>query len=186
MKSMDWIAWAAGLFEGEGCFTLTRSGNRRYPRATLNSTDPDILRRFHEIVGVGSIYLSNAKDRPTHYKQQEAWVAHGIENVRKVAQMFAPYLGERRTARLEELLAWEPAPPRVLPDHCSDPVSASVAGATAHEVKGEKPCDRCRLSRNLYAREKRQERRLSGVHFASDGAAFRRPKPPDSSPPETA
>lgn len=46
------IAWAAGLFEGEGC--MTRSGSQKVMR--LVSTDEDTVRRFWEIVAVGKVY----------------------------------------------------------------------------------------------------------------------------------
>src|SRR5712691_1669149 len=46
------IAWAAGLFEGEGCFTQ----NRGRPVARLTTTDVDIVVRFAEAIGWGMIY----------------------------------------------------------------------------------------------------------------------------------
>jgi hypothetical protein len=46
------VAWAAGLFEGEGCLTIT-SGQ---PVMRLNSTDEDAPQRFYEIVGAGKVY----------------------------------------------------------------------------------------------------------------------------------
>ena len=46
------IAWAAGLFEGEG--TITRCDGRLHLRMQL--TDLEVLERFAEIVGTGKIY----------------------------------------------------------------------------------------------------------------------------------
>ena len=43
------IAWAAGLFEGEG--TITQSGGRLYVR--LKMTDESIVLRFAEIARFG-------------------------------------------------------------------------------------------------------------------------------------
>lgn len=48
------IAWAAGLFEGEGSFDHS-AGNAHRPRATMSLTDQDVLERFMRAVGVGTI-----------------------------------------------------------------------------------------------------------------------------------
>jgi hypothetical protein len=50
------IAWAAGLFEGEGCLSFSTVRGERYPQAMLKTTDRDVLARFHRIVVVGAIY----------------------------------------------------------------------------------------------------------------------------------
>ena len=46
------IAWAAGLFEGEGCATVS---NGR-PRLVLRMTDEESVRRFGDTVGIGRVY----------------------------------------------------------------------------------------------------------------------------------
>src|SRR5689334_3983660 len=43
------LAWAAGLFEGEGCFHFASRANRVIV-ASLTTTDEDVVRRFHAIV----------------------------------------------------------------------------------------------------------------------------------------
>jgi hypothetical protein len=53
------IAWAAGLFEGEGsCYGTVRSDryNTRRIRMNLRMTDQDVVERFAKVVGVGSVY----------------------------------------------------------------------------------------------------------------------------------
>ncbi len=49
---MQEIAWAAGLFEGEGC--ITKNGNS--PALRLNSTDEETVIRFQRIIGAGAVY----------------------------------------------------------------------------------------------------------------------------------
>jgi hypothetical protein len=46
------IAWAAGLFEGEGCITEV---DKRFV-AALKNTDEWVVRRFHDIVERGRAY----------------------------------------------------------------------------------------------------------------------------------
>lgn len=55
------LAWAAGLFDGEGCSTLA---GRRYkgepspwvqPRLSIAQCDPEVLEKFQSIFGVGTI-----------------------------------------------------------------------------------------------------------------------------------
>jgi len=58
MLTLD-TAWAAGLFEGEGsvCWlNMSTTNQRRVPNLGLSTTDEDVIRRFHSIVGVGFVY----------------------------------------------------------------------------------------------------------------------------------
>lgn len=94
------LGWAAGLFEGEGCLTIS-SGT--IPRAKLRSTDEEVVRQFHRIVGFGRVreepyFLKNG------HKMQWEWYALKRE-VPDVIALLYPLLGERRRARADELLA---------------------------------------------------------------------------------
>jgi hypothetical protein len=95
------IAWAAGLFEGEGCFSLQSRGN---PRATLSMTDFDVVRRFAEVVGFGTVF-DKVPPRLPHHKPQLAWRVTSFERTQALIAMFWPWLGERRRARAVEILA---------------------------------------------------------------------------------
>jgi hypothetical protein len=100
------IAWAAGLFEGEGCFTVQRQRQYPpyvyvYPQASLGMTDEDMVRRFHAIVGVGNVSPMIVDKRG--YKPMWRWQAYG-EPVLGVIEMLGPYLGQRRRERALELL----------------------------------------------------------------------------------
>jgi hypothetical protein len=46
------IAWAAGLFEGEGCITL--SGERF--QLALNNTNEGVVYAFRRILDIGRVY----------------------------------------------------------------------------------------------------------------------------------
>jgi hypothetical protein len=94
------LAWAAGLFEGEGCLTTylrsSRPGGRKYRAAELSiySTDPDVLRTFHRIVGVGQI---------NRHRRSET-VGKPAEHVQAVVAALWPWLHSRRRARIVEVL----------------------------------------------------------------------------------
>lgn len=101
-KNSD-IAWAAGLFEGEGSMYPYRDSKtgRLYPRLDLASTDEDVVRRFSRIVDGRAVYgpIQRGEKKPFW-----RWQATGGP-AKKALALFAPYLGERRTARMHEVLA---------------------------------------------------------------------------------
>jgi hypothetical protein len=97
------IAWAAGLFEGEGCMTV--SGGQ--PMMRLNSTDEDTPQRFCEIVAAGKVY--GPYRRPPPRKPVWIWVAYGIDAMLTV-QLIGPWFGERRRRRAKELFGTKYVP----------------------------------------------------------------------------
>jgi hypothetical protein len=106
-------AWAAGFFDGEGCFTIRRASQygdrwhrRARPVATLANTDFDALQRFHVIAGVGTIRKRTpVPDR----KPCWLWATSGA-GVTTVYELLAPWLSERRLQRVQEILRETAAP----------------------------------------------------------------------------
>lgn len=94
------IAWAAGLFEGEG-FLCTHRGTAI--RAGLSMTDRDVVERFAAVVGCGHVRLK--EPQRGHWKAQYLWNVCRVDDVRELIHAFWPYLGERRRKRAAELLA---------------------------------------------------------------------------------
>ena len=84
-------AWAAGLFEGEGCISIRPDVKSVILK--LSSTDKDILDRFHKIVGGGAIYESKVKPGR---KPCWEWNMGLKKDVVKTLERFLPYFGERR------------------------------------------------------------------------------------------
>lgn len=97
------IAWAAGLFEGEGCFTIQRTRQYRYPVASLQMTDEDTVRRFYDVVGVGRLYLDQ-KPYGLGTKTMHQWRASARADFAAVVELLSPWLGKRRLARVEEIM----------------------------------------------------------------------------------
>lgn len=99
------IAWAAGLFEGEGCFTACRArrGPRQYMRASLAMTDEDVVRDFAAAVGVGRV---NGPYRTTeNRKPQWRWDLHGYGACQAFVQALMPWLGDRRLVQAANCFA---------------------------------------------------------------------------------
>lgn len=95
------IAWAAGLFEGEGSITTSRG---RF-RLQIEMTDEESVRRFHAIVAAGRVYGPYTYTRPDGYIRNPVfqWKANGGEAAR-AGRLLRPWLGTIRRARLDEIL----------------------------------------------------------------------------------
>lgn len=99
-------AWAAGLFEGEGCLTwMKHPGEYRYPAASLAMSDEDAVRRFASIIEVGKVTIPKKRDGR---KQQWHWRAFGAAMVARLDETIGPYLCQRRRSKLDELLTFQP------------------------------------------------------------------------------
>jgi len=107
------VAWAAGVFEGEGSVYIRRfvRGKNRTEHLhggfRVQMTDRDVLERIQEATGVGRINPCE----PTGFgsKSSWAWQVQNREAFEHVANLFRPYLSERRRARLTEVerqLTW--------------------------------------------------------------------------------
>ena len=98
------VAWAAGFFEGEGCIKTQKAN---YQAICINNTDKDVIERFVSIVNYGNLngpYKSNGrKHKPTH-KPYWSWEISKKSEVKRILEMFLPYLGKRRSQRAEQAL----------------------------------------------------------------------------------
>ena len=101
---MGELAWAAGLFEGEGCISVSRRGDRPSPAwvLVLGMTDEDAVRAFHCIVGVGTVYCR--KEIPNHCRAMWIWRCGSRNDIAYVLASFLPFLNKRRTAKAREAL----------------------------------------------------------------------------------
>ena len=101
-QGWEWNAWAAGLFEAEGCISATA----RSPRLILECGDEDAVARFATIFGgpvLGPYQRGLTKAgmprRPTY-----RWQVGGLARCVAVATRLRPWLSERRRSRLRELV----------------------------------------------------------------------------------
>lgn len=96
------VAWAAGLFEGEGCIKGRKYNGSMYLRLHLNSTDRDTVYRFAQIVGVGGIRYDEYEN--PNWSPQWCWYASSFEDVQAVIALLWRWFGDRRRARATQLL----------------------------------------------------------------------------------
>jgi hypothetical protein len=95
------IAWAAGLFEGEGCITKLNRGTTI--QLSITSTDYDVLEKFKGIVGCGTIYLNGTPRKDTH-KQAYRWALSASRDVKVILGLIRPHLCLRRAEKADEAL----------------------------------------------------------------------------------
>ena len=99
---MHTIEWAAGLFEGEGCFSFkTKANGKKYGRLSLKMTDKDIVEKFAEVVGYGNVNYLKTQDG---WKDAYCWEICKITEVRRIAAAMLPYLGDRRAHKALDIL----------------------------------------------------------------------------------
>ncbi|MDQ6858875.1 MAG: hypothetical protein M3Z65_07770 [Chloroflexota bacterium] len=94
-SSEEGLAWAAGLFDGEGSVGLTGDPHRPSVWMELSQASaaavPDVLERFRAVVGVGRISGPRVVPSPWSKLPQYRWEAARFPDVERVAQMLYPY-----------------------------------------------------------------------------------------------
>jgi len=88
------LAWAAGFFDGEGCFSYTEKAG--YATVTIGQVDRRVLDRFQEAVGgVGKIYGPYTTRSPSRLskKPQYQYRAHRRAAEQSIAAMLWFMLG---------------------------------------------------------------------------------------------
>src|ERR1700693_2978835 len=57
-------AWAAGLFDGEGCTCIQHGNGYKYLHLDIGQVHVEVLKKFHDVVGgLGKIHGPYAKSR---------------------------------------------------------------------------------------------------------------------------
>ena len=104
MSPHEELIWLAGLMEGEGSFMLSTSSvqGRRYQHArmTVGMSDKDVVEHVARLFGT-SVYAYTPK-KPPHKVIYSAQV-NGLK-ARWFMERLLPYMGERRAAKIREVL----------------------------------------------------------------------------------
>jgi len=107
------IAWAAGILEGEGCFSIFKRAssttNHKQLCIQCTMTDRDVITKLADIFGVGRIsevQPTGTKRDGTPYKLAYKWAVDNHAGQRLILESIMPHLGERRKAKAEELLEY--------------------------------------------------------------------------------
>ena len=100
MATAEEIAWAAGLFEGEGCITGV---NGRFT-VKVNNTDEWVILRLAEIMGFGFVYGPYHNSETDGHRRKPFWVWTAFEEAAlDTVQILSPWLSPRRLGRAYEL-----------------------------------------------------------------------------------
>lgn len=152
-QSPENIAWAAGLFEGEGSVyaNTVRQGAYRQAHLALTMTDEQPVRRFAAIVGA-NVY---GPFQPAAGRKQ-IWRASLTSHVgiSVVFTLLRPWLSPRRIVQFERVLL--ECRPVYADLEDSEPCGRYTSpvpdqkGRAAHFRKGEQPCRMCRDSYKLW------------------------------------
>lgn len=127
------IAWAAGLFEGEGCARVRRDRRTHdyiSPYVNLRMTDEGPVREFARIVGFGHINRRKNGSGLPHHKDLWCWESGSKQDVPRM-KILLPYLFSRRKAAVEAAI--EACAP-------SDPV---LKGKRISEAQAKRPLKFC-------------------------------------------
>ena len=110
MRQRD-LAWAAGLFEGEGSVYLKNQAPKKdgtlifHPCINMAITDEDVLQKFVAIIGVGKAIPEHCIRKGAN-KLRWGWSVQG-KNAYRVATILFPYLGMRRKNKFIEIFGNE-------------------------------------------------------------------------------
>lgn len=91
------LAWAAGLFDGEG----TIYSDKGRVRVSVHMTDFDILETFHTNFG-GAI--CECKKQKEHHKRSWRWAIQASDNAVLFLKDILPFLHERRGLRAQKAI----------------------------------------------------------------------------------
>lgn len=98
------VAWAAGLLEGEGCFSIFQRKGKDYKTCAVHCemTDQDTLERLHEALPF-SLPVRRLKQRGN---RKESWIvsAQNQKSVESICNLIYPYMSNRRKQKIKEIL----------------------------------------------------------------------------------
>lgn len=108
------LAWLAGLLEGEGSFLMTKAPYYR-PKIQMQMSDEDVVRKAHEVAGVGTVCGPFYGLTPAGKARKPTWIWGVNRQKDAYALMVAlvPWLGVRRCESIRNVLViwdkhWEP------------------------------------------------------------------------------
>lgn len=141
------IAWFAGIFEGEGTFETSK---RSTARMTIAMSDRDIIERIDKVFPCGrALAVRNDEGMRARYvdpKPMYVWRLGTGAAITEVIASILPWLGERRSARAQEVLdhlakRQQPGEPRST--HCKR--GHALTGDNLIRRGGKSPYVRCRI-----------------------------------------
>lgn len=105
MKAELDYQWAAGILEGEGCFSMFQRRGKEYYQCSIlcEMTDEDTVKKLHEVLGVG-----NCSQRPARENRKPTWIL-AIQKQKDVFDTLIrvmPYLQSRRLNKASQMFSY--------------------------------------------------------------------------------
>ena len=94
-------AWLAGIIEGEGYIAFKK---QRYPGVVVQMTDEDVILRLAEFSGAGHV-SGPLQEKLPHHKPTWRWEVTDSTDAVALLRRIRPWLGTRRGARVDDVLA---------------------------------------------------------------------------------
>ena len=106
------LAWAAGLFEGEGCVRVNHRADKRNPKRhlyhgltlSIGMCDREPLDTFAEAAGVGKVMGPYGPYGKPHHSPFFSYALHGKVAAR-VMEGLLPWLSQRRRQQYTDVLS---------------------------------------------------------------------------------
>lgn len=141
------LGWLAAILEGEGNFSRT-SGGYAGCRIGVKMTDYDVVIRCQEITGVGTV---NGPYKPAEdslgKKPYWTWSVNRREHVEPLMYFLHPLMGQRRQAKIEDLLL----------NYAKRPVNDFLTCLYGHAKQRTRRCDECTNIRQAKYRDDNRE-----------------------------
>ena len=105
------LAWAAGLFDGEGTIGVRRSGKQARLRRiamAIGMTHRPAVQRFCSAVRIGKVYDGRIASSRSNAKPVHLWAVYNHEHTQYVVALLWNYLSpEKKEQAKAALLAWK-------------------------------------------------------------------------------
>lgn len=105
-----WIGWAAGILEGEGCFSMhTRGSGKRNGKVELaihcEMTDQDTILKLQKVLGVGTVCFRENK-RKDGRTRKPSWILsiQKQSDILSTLMKVSKYMSSRRSQKISEML----------------------------------------------------------------------------------
>lgn len=107
MWSREDVAWAAGVFEGEGFVgTYDYRSHRPSWMMSVEMTDEDVVRKLHRVIGLGKVYgpIERKNGAGAGWLPTWKWQLARRDQIYAVCAALFPFMGKRRRARMAQAI----------------------------------------------------------------------------------
>ena len=97
------LAWAAGFFDGEGCFYARKQHGKYYATMETDQVDPEVLAKCQRITGLGKV-KGPYKQGNVKHQDQWRWQTLGFAHTQALVAMLWTWLGTKKRNQATRVL----------------------------------------------------------------------------------